>query len=231
MVELAEVLRALRAGWWLPVVGLVVGGAAALLVSLLQTPLYTSSTQLFVSTRDSASTSDAFQGSQFTQQRVASYERLLAGDRLLSRVIERLDLDLSADQLARQVTAKAVPNTVLLDVTVTDPSPERAQDIAREIARTFSDVVADLETPTGADSGPVKVGRHARYRARQSGYLFPFSPEVGDRYLLRGSVEFQWRRRGRVVRRVRELTSDGHADAVTVADPKGYSAATCEILG
>ncbi|HEX2086559.1 MAG TPA: hypothetical protein VHF89_12825 [Solirubrobacteraceae bacterium] len=85
-------------------------------------------------------------------------------------------------------------------------------------------------TVEGADSGPVKVARHAAYKARQSGYVFPFSPEVGDRYLLRGSVEFQWRdRRGRVVRRVRELTTAGHH--VSVADPEGYSEATCEILG
>ncbi len=81
----------------------------------------------------------------------------------------------------------------------------------------------------GADSGPVKVARHARYRKRQSGFLFPFEPQVGDRYLLRGSVEFQWRRGGKVVRRVKELTSGGHR--ADVADPDGFSAATCEILG
>jgi hypothetical protein len=81
----------------------------------------------------------------------------------------------------------------------------------------------------GTDSGYVKVARHSRYRSRQSGYLFPFSPEVGERYLLRGAVEFQWRRRGRVRRNARELTSAGHP--VTVADPDGYSEATCEIVG
>jgi hypothetical protein len=81
----------------------------------------------------------------------------------------------------------------------------------------------------GTDSGYLKVARHSRHRARQSGYLFPFMPEVGDRYLLRGSVEFQWRRRGRVKRNARELTTTGHP--VTVADPDGYSEATCEIVG
>ena len=81
----------------------------------------------------------------------------------------------------------------------------------------------------GTDSGYVKVGRHARYKARQSGYMFPFTPLVGDRYLLRGAVEFQWRKRGRVMRNARELTSAGRA--VTVADPEGWSEATCEIVG
>ncbi len=118
-MELGEVLRALRAAWWLPLVGLVVGGAAALLVSLLQTPLYTSSTQLFVSTRDSASTSDAFQGSQFSQERVTSYARLITGEELAGRVIDRLRLAETPNTLTEQITATAAADTVLIDVTVT----------------------------------------------------------------------------------------------------------------
>ena len=87
----------------------------------------------------------------------------------------------------------------------------------------------NFSSSDGTDSGYVKVARHSRYRARQSGYLFPFSPEVGERYRLRGAVEFQWRKRGRVVRNARELTTRGRRP--TVADPDGYSATTCEILG
>ena len=81
----------------------------------------------------------------------------------------------------------------------------------------------------GTDSGYIRIGRHARYKARQSGFLFPFMPEVGDRYLLRGAVEFQWRKGGRVVRNARETTTKGHRTAL--ADPRNYSAATCEIVG
>ncbi len=84
-------------------------------------------------------------------------------------------------------------------------------------------------TVDGTDSGYIKVGRHASYKARQGGYLFPFSPEAGERYLLRGSVEFQWRRRRKVMRNARELTT-AHRKP-TVADPEGYSAATCDIVG
>ena len=81
----------------------------------------------------------------------------------------------------------------------------------------------------GTDSGYLRVARHGRHRSRQSGYLFPFSPDAGETYRLRGAVEFQWRRRGRVVRNARELTTADRR--VTVADPAGYSAATCDIVG
>ncbi len=84
-------------------------------------------------------------------------------------------------------------------------------------------------TVKGADSGLVRVGRHARYRVRQSGYLFPFDPPAGATYRLRGAVYFQWRKRGIVMRRVKEVTVGGKRPAV--ADPSGYSKATCTVAG
>ena len=70
----------------------------------------------------------------------------------------------------------------------------------------------------------------ARYKARQSGFSFPFEPDPGQRFQLRGVVTFQWRQRGgTVVRRATKATTTGHN--VTFADPEGYSAATCEIVG
>ena len=69
----------------------------------------------------------------------------------------------------------------------------------------------------------------ARYKARQSGFSFPFEPDPGQRFQLRGVVNFQWRRGGKVVRRATKATTTGHN--VTFADPEGYSAATCEIVG
>jgi capsular exopolysaccharide synthesis family protein len=156
-VELREILAALRAGWWLAVIGLVVGAGAALLASLLQTPLYTSSTQLFVSTRDSASSSEVFQGSQFSQQRVTSYAQLITGDELADRVIDRLNLDMATSTLRDKIVATTATNTVLIDVTVTDPSPERAQRIADAVGDEFASFATELETTDPGGPSPVKV--------------------------------------------------------------------------
>ncbi len=77
-------------------------------------------------------------------------------------------------------------------------------------------------------SGWQPVGS-ARYKARQSGWTFPFEPDAGQRFEVRGVVNFQWRRGRKVVRRATKATTSGHN--VSVADPEGYSAATCEIVG
>lgn len=156
-LQLREGWAALRAAWWLPLVGLVVGAGAALLASLLQTPLYTSSTQLFVSTRDGTSTSDVFQGSQFSQQRVASYAQLLTGEELASRVIERLNLSMSPAQVSNEIAAIALADTVLINVTVTDPSPQRARDIAEAAGEEFTAFATELETTDPGGSSTVKV--------------------------------------------------------------------------
>jgi receptor protein-tyrosine kinase len=179
-VELREVLTALRAAWWLPLAGLFVGGVAALTVSLLQTPLYTSSTQLFVSTRDSVSTSEAFQGSQFSQERVASYARLITGEELAGRVIDQVGLDQSPGRLADRITASAVTDTVLIDVTVTDESPEKAKRIADAIGDEFTAFAAELETPDGAESSPVKVTVTDRAEAASE----PSSPQTARNVAL-----------------------------------------------
>lgn len=156
-MELREVLAALRASWWLPVVGLVVGALVALIASLLQTPEYTSRTQLFVSTTDSTSSSDAFQGSQFSQQRVTSYAQLLIGEELARRVIGRLGLDMTPSQLSGEVTATAVTDTVLIDITVTDASAQRAQQVGAALGTEFTILAGELEATDASGVSPVKV--------------------------------------------------------------------------
>jgi hypothetical protein len=80
----------------------------------------------------------------------------------------------------------------------------------------------------GDDSGFVPVGS-ARYKARQGGFTFTYQPDPGQRFELRGVVNYEWRRGSKVVRRAVKATTPGHN--VSVADPEGYSAATCEVVG
>jgi hypothetical protein len=76
------------------------------------------------------------------------------------------------------------------------------------------------------DSGWIRVARTSR-RLKQSGYSFRFRTSGGRRFVLRGRTRFEWRRGRRVVRRASETTVGGVRP--TVADPRRYSAATCEI--
>ncbi len=72
-----------------------------------------------------------------------------------------------------------------------------------------------------ADSGWRRAAR-----ARELGWSFEVAGD-GTR-ILRGVVNYRWKRDGRVVRRARRVTAVGHHSTVG-ADPAGFSAATCRI--
>jgi capsular exopolysaccharide synthesis family protein len=156
-VDLRKALAALRRMWWAVVAGAVLGGLAGAALGLLATPRYTTQTQFFVSTADSVSTSEVFQGSQFAQQRVASYAGLLEGEELAARVVDDLGLERSTASLQDAISVMPVPETVLIDVSVTDTSPARAQAIADALSSEFLDLVAELETPVGGTDSAVRV--------------------------------------------------------------------------
>ena len=72
----------------------------------------------------------------------------------------------------------------------------------------------------------------ALFKTQEIGYTFSFdTPKAGTGYVMRGLVQFQWRkRRGKrqvVVHRTHLYTEGGHP--ARGADPKGYSAPTCRI--
>ena len=173
-MELKDALNAVRSGWWLLVGGLLVGLVVAGLLSLFAPRLYSSSTQLFVSVAGSTDTSAAYQGNLFSQQRVTSYAQLLTGEQLAGQVVEDLDLDLTPAQVAGRVSATALPDTVILEVTVTDTSAERARDIAASLGREFRQQVTALETPEGAAASTVKVTTVQPARVDPN----PVSPDV-----------------------------------------------------
>jgi succinoglycan biosynthesis transport protein ExoP len=139
------------------VAGLLLGVAAAGLLTWSAERTYTSSTQLFVGAVGSTDSADAYEGNLFGQERVASYAQIVTSPDLAKLVIDDLKLPLSAGQLAAEVSASPVPETVVLDVQVTDTSPERAQAIAASVGRQFAQLVTALETPPGASASTVDV--------------------------------------------------------------------------
>ncbi|MBW3640747.1 MAG: polysaccharide biosynthesis tyrosine autokinase [Actinobacteria bacterium] len=154
-MELRDYVRVLRKQWRLIALCVLLAAGTAAVVTMLATPQYRSEVTFFVSTpTDEASTT--FAGGAFSQQRVRSYADIVAGPATAQAVAERLQ-GVDASDIAEKVTATVVPETVLLEATVTDASPQRAQQIAQGLADRFPDVVTALERPEGGGASPVKV--------------------------------------------------------------------------
>jgi non-specific protein-tyrosine kinase len=160
LVDLRDYLRLLRRRWRLIALCTLVAVGAATAASLLQHKVYTAKAQLFVSAQDRASSTDissAYTGGLFTQQRVKSYVDIIASVRMASLVRDRLSLGESASRVARKISASAPLDTVLINVSVADQDPARAQSIANAIGDTFPTLVDQIEKPVAGGASPVKV--------------------------------------------------------------------------
>lgn len=157
-LTLRDFLKLLRARWLTVCVSVLVVVLAAVAATLMTTPLYQASTRLFVSTSAAGdSLTDKYQGSLYSQQRVLSYTELITGKTLAQRTIDKLGLGMSAAQLAGMVTATAKPDTVLIDIAVTDGSAVRARDIANALSDEFVGMVKELETPQDGSDPDARV--------------------------------------------------------------------------
>lgn len=156
-MDLRDYWRIVQRRWvvLLACVGLTLGAAIA--ITAVMTPQYASTARLFISTSEQDS-STSFQGGMFAVQRVASYADLVQSRELAEAVGQRLDLDDDASALLpEKVQAEVVPETVILQLRATDPSPERAQIIAQAYAEELQELVRQLETPPGGQTAPIKA--------------------------------------------------------------------------
>lgn len=156
-MNLQKFLKILRARWMTVTAAIVVALLVAIAVTVTTTPLYKSSTRLFVSTYAGSSLSDIYQGNLLSQERVSSYTALLMGTTLAQRTVDALHLDISAQELRKEVSARSKPGTVLIDVEVRDPSPVRARDIANTLSDQFVGMVRELETPGDGSEPDARV--------------------------------------------------------------------------
>jgi len=156
-MEIRDYFRILRSRW-LPILAITVGGATVgLSLSLLKTPIYQATSVVFVSTQSATSVSDLNQGNNFTQQVVQSYADIVTRPIVLRPVIDKLGLDVTAEELAKRVAASAAINTVVIEITADDRSPKTAADIANEVGSSLTQVVQQLTPATENSTAPVKV--------------------------------------------------------------------------
>lgn len=141
MKKRADLLGALKAGWWLiPVVFAASLGGAAFFGSE-QEPLYRAAATLAaVPHPEVEDHGDVFDAVQVLERRtmVATLSRIVSSTSIREAATE--DLGLSGDDVRRyRVNATVVPNTHLVRLTVQGPDPERAARFANAVAATAED--------------------------------------------------------------------------------------------
>ncbi len=120
-------------------------GTIAYIYSIKITPMYEASTRLLISippilgSQDSSAIINA-------QALTSTYAGMMVDQPVLQGVIEKLNLQITSDELKPFVTVKIVSNTQLIQVTVQDPNPLQAADIANTLAVVFTDRIREMQS-------------------------------------------------------------------------------------
>ena len=71
----------------------------------------------------------------------AVYGEIIKSRAVLNPVIEKLNLDIPTEQLAKMISISQVEDTHIMTLSVTDTDPDRAKDIANTIPEVFTEEV------------------------------------------------------------------------------------------
>ena len=113
------------------IVGLVIMFAYT---SFLVTPLYSASSMMYVMPDNSNSNSSTLSDMQVGQQLTSDYSSMIESRSFMEDVIKKLNLTIDYQQLLEKVEVTNPTSSRILQVTVNDPNPKTAADIANEVA-------------------------------------------------------------------------------------------------
>ena len=156
-IDLLELFFALLSHWFaIACVSILTAIAAFCISTYLMTPVYKSTSALYVVAKNSENTSlsDLQIGSNLTND----YMNVIVGRRVLEMVIENLNLDTNYEGLSGNVALKNPSSSRIINITVSDTDPVRAKQIADEIAEVSAKFITDMmkqEPPSIIEYGAV----------------------------------------------------------------------------
>jgi capsular polysaccharide biosynthesis protein len=124
-VELSDYIRILRRRGWLIILLAILTAGASFGFSRMQTPVYTASARLLISTRPD------FGQTQAARTLLRDYAAWLRSSYRAEEVIEQLQLDVRPQELLGDVTIAAGTSESIIEIEVENTNPSLASDIAR----------------------------------------------------------------------------------------------------
>lgn len=145
-INLGEIIRVLwHRAWAVVLVGVIFAAAAYAGTKLFITPQYKSVTGLYVLARQNSG-SDTLTSSDLSSsvQLMNDYVEVIQTRTVCETVIQQMDLDMSYEEMLEKLTVTIKDNTRIINITVQDPDPVRARDIADAIREVSSEQIKSV---------------------------------------------------------------------------------------
>lgn len=138
-MELRDYLRILWGRRWLIALCLALAAGTALGFSARITPTYAATAKVFVGPRtvEKNDAAAVLQELTASQQYVTSYAEILKSRPLAELVVQKTGSPLTASELSEKTETKILPDTRLIEVTVTDINASRAETYVNELVDSF----------------------------------------------------------------------------------------------
>ncbi len=158
-MDLRDYALAIRRSWVIIVLSALLGVGVWAGISYLMPPKYESASQLYLSVRTGGgSIGDLTEGAMYSHQVVNSYVDIITSSIVLDPTVAYLDLDMTGDELAKQVSAESPADSTLINITAVSEDPQEAAAIASTVGVSFQEVMHNiLEPETEAGTSPVVV--------------------------------------------------------------------------
>jgi len=142
---------------WALILGLTIAAAlGALAFCWLQDPEYKADATVYV-TSGTSSMASTWDGVKSSQDRMATYARLVYSDAVLAPAVAAAGLDMPVNKAREAVQVEVDPLITTMTVSATDHDPLIAQNLANAVADSLADAVATLDVPSGGGSPAARV--------------------------------------------------------------------------
>lgn len=145
-ISLKEIFAVLKKRFLL-IIGCVIGAVviAAIVSYFILTPAYEANSSFIVNqSQQDADKQYNISDIQTNVELINTYNVIIKSPRILDAVIEKLNLDMTNDQLAEKIQVSSEEQSQVVTVTATDENPEQAVEMANTTVTTFQDEIPDL---------------------------------------------------------------------------------------
>lgn len=143
-IDLRQIFSILWHRAWLIVLVTILFGAAALSITyFFITPMYTAGVTLYV---NNSSQSETMTSSDLSVSRslVDTCVTIIHSPTVMDKVVEESDLDFSSAEILSMLSAGAISNTEIFEVSISNENPETAAEIANAIAVVVPDEIEKI---------------------------------------------------------------------------------------
>ena len=142
-IDLVELAGVIWRKFWLVIIGLIVGGAAAFaVVKYGVTPKYQATATIYIFSKTTSITSQA--DLQLGSQLTSDFQIIAKTRDVVESVIQDLNLDVTYESLAARISVTNPSSSHMLRVTVVDNDPTWAAKISNKLSDKLRDQIAEI---------------------------------------------------------------------------------------